>query len=72
MILEQEKRIAVRDSLYAIIKKKYELSDPQLMSKLASEKDSVLQQLKKDSHFFEKTKNVVCAVLNRFRKQWTD
>lgn len=63
--LEFEKFLARRDSLFP-------LPDPELLSKLAAEKDSVLRQFGQDPHYFEKTKNVVCAVLNRFRNRWTD
>ena len=69
---EEEIRIVERDSLYKIFDKKYELSDPELTSKLALAKDSVLRKLEQDPRYFEKAKNVVCAVLNRFQKQWVD
>ncbi len=69
---QEELRIVERDSLYKIFDKKYELSDPELASKLALAKDSVLRKLEQDPRYFEKAKNVVCAVLNRFQKQWVD
>jgi hypothetical protein len=69
--MEQDKRIAERDSLYKMYDKAKELKSKEFTESVGVYKEEVKEKLKEDTRIFEKKENVIGAVLYRFRKEWT-
>ncbi len=67
---EELRLIAMRDSLYKLRLKQNEMSALQLRKSLEDEVTFTRSQLTKDARYFEKTNNVVCAVLYRNLQRW--
>ncbi|GAB2815471.1 hypothetical protein [Ferruginibacter profundus] len=62
---EEADFIAYRDSIYKATEKTKELKLESLLPKIASEIEFVTKKLKDDPGYFERERNVVCAVLKR-------
>jgi hypothetical protein len=69
--IEQDKRIAERDSLYKLFEKAKELKSKEFTESVGVYKEEVKEKLKEDDHTFEKKQNAIGSVLYRFRKEWT-